>query len=147
MPTSVVTIDSLNSLLEAEANSIFHFVGQGSPYLNQAGPAVRNTLEELARHLDAHQSELSHLIRALGGQPATPTPPLAEEQYLSYLSLRFLLPKLVDAKELMIERYKNALTAVEHDPKAVEVLQRHLAEMQQDLVILKKTSADVVHAK
>src|SRR5580693_7973257 len=109
---SVAVIDALNSLLEAEANSIFHFVGAGSPYLDHAGPEIRQPLEDMRRHLDQHEAELSQLIRDLGGEPSTPPKPRAEDQFLDYLSLKFLLPKLVDAKRLMIERHQNVLRAI-----------------------------------
>src|SRR5665213_189491 len=105
MPTpSIAIIDALNSLLEAEVQSIFHFVGKNSPLLERAGAEVRQPLDEMVHHLDQHAQEVSHLIRHLGGRPSTPPAPKAEDQYLSFLSLRFLLPKLVDAKELMIQR-------------------------------------------
>jgi Ferritin-like domain len=130
---SAAVIDALNSLLEAEANSIFHFVGAGSPYLDHAGPEIRQPLEEMRRHLDQHEQELSHLIRDLGGEPSTPPKPSAEDQYLNYLSLKFLLPKLVDAKQLMIQRYQNVLGAIDKDPKVTQILQKHLEEMEKDL--------------
>src|SRR6202167_2995136 len=123
---SAAVIDALNSLLEAEANSIFHFVGTGSPYLDHAGPEIRQPLEEMRKHLDQHERELSDLIRTLGGEPSTPPAPQAEDQYLSFLSLKFLLPKLVDAKELMIRRYENVLLAIDMDPQVTPVLRKHL---------------------
>jgi len=138
---SVVVIDALNSLLEAEANSIFHFVGPGSPYLEQAGPEVRQPLEMMSKHLDHHAEELKDLILSLGGTPAIPPAPDAEDQYLSYLSLKFLLPKLVDAKELMIRRYQSVIHAVKTDPNVVQVLQRQLNDIRADMAILKQTAA------
>jgi hypothetical protein len=137
---SAAVIDALNSLLEAEANSIFHFVGTGSPYLDHAGPEIRQPLEEMREHLDQHEEELSQLIRDLGGEPSTPPKPRAEDQYLNYLSLRFLLPKLVDAKQLMIQRYQNVLRAIDKDPKVTTLLQRHLEEMEIDLGRLREVA-------
>jgi hypothetical protein len=131
-------IDALNSLLEAEANSIFNFVGTGSPYLDHAGPEIRQPLEEMRKHLDQHERELSDLIRTLGGEASSPPAPQAEEQYLSYLSLKFLLPKLVDAKELMIRRYENVLRAIDKNPQITPLLRRHLAEMEVDLATLRR---------
>jgi hypothetical protein len=142
-PVSVAVIDALDSLLEAEANSIFHFVGAGSPLLAKAGAEVRQPLAEMSRHLDEHQKELMQLIRRLGKSPASPPAPKADDQYLSYLSLKFLLPKLVDAKQLMIQRYHNALETIAGNPQILEILERHIAEMELDLQVLKKTAADV----
>jgi len=141
---SVATIDAINSLLEAEANSIFNFVGAGSPYLEQASPQTRRSLEEMRRHLDQHERELIELIHQLGGAPSIPPPPQAEDQYLSFLSLRFLLPKLVEAKELMIQRHENALRVVSGNPKVTQVLQRHIDEMRADLEILRKSTAELL---
>jgi len=74
-----------------------------------------------------------------------------EEQYLAYLSLKFLLPKLVEAKRLTIERYENTLAAVAKAPTAPaevnEVLQRHLGENRQDLGVLEKVAAAVIAGK
>ncbi|HWE02752.1 MAG TPA: hypothetical protein VG326_10110 [Tepidisphaeraceae bacterium] len=141
---SAATIDVLNSLLEAEVNSIFHFVGEGSPLLERAGEEVRRPLEQMGHHLDRHTQELAQLIRRLGGRPSNPPAPKAEDQYLSFLSLQFLLPKLVDAKQLMIQRYRNALQIVGTDAEVLGVLQRHLSEMEADLEVLKKTAAGVL---
>jgi len=54
-----------------------------------------------------------------------------------------LLPKLVDAKELMIQRYQNALQVVAANSEVLEVLKRHIEEMEADLKVLKKTAAEV----
>jgi hypothetical protein len=142
---SVAAIDTLNSLLEAEANSIFHFVGESSPYLGKATPEVRQTLEAIRRQLDQHERELSDLIKKLGGEPAIPPKPDPDEQYLSYLSLKFLLPKLVAAKKLMIDRYHHALGVVKDNPAIVELLEKHMKEMRDDLAILKRVATQVGH--
>ncbi|HET6250980.1 MAG TPA: hypothetical protein VFE47_25045 [Tepidisphaeraceae bacterium] len=140
---SVAAIDTLNSLLEAEVNSIFHFVGEGSPYLSKAAPAIRQPLEGIRQHLDQHEKELSDLIRQLGGEPAIPPKPDPDEQYLKYLSLKFLLPKLIEAKKLMIDRYHHAGKLVKDNPGIVELLDRHTKEMQIDLAVLNGVAAQV----
>ena len=144
MPTVVVAVvDALNSLLEAEANSIFHFVGPGSPYVQQASPRVRESLGEVVARLDRHQQELVDLIRKLGGRPSIPSKPRAEDQYLSYLSLKSLLPKLVEAKQLMIQRYQNALSSVEGNTQAAQLLEKHIEDMLMDMQQLNQAAAEV----
>ncbi|MDB5292886.1 MAG: hypothetical protein JWL69_4127, partial [Phycisphaerales bacterium] len=143
---SVALIDALNSLLEAEAGSIFKFVGEGSPYLGRAGAEIRRPLQEMVERNDRHAAELAALIHNLGGEPAVPMTVRAEDQYLSYLSLKFLLPKLVGAKELMIQRYENALAAIDGQPEIRQVLERHLQEMRTDLDVLRKAAGDVRNA-
>ncbi|MDB5172754.1 MAG: hypothetical protein JWO87_2202 [Phycisphaerales bacterium] len=140
---SVAVIDALNSLVEAEAGSIFRFVGEGSPYLGRAGAEIRRPLQEMVERNDRHAAELAALIHNLGGEPAEPSTVRAEDQYLSYLSLKFLLPKLVDAMALMIQRYENAMRVVEGQPETRQVLERHLQEMRADLDVLKKAAGDV----
>ena len=144
---SVAIVDTLNSLLEAEDTSIFRFVGEGSPFLASASPDVRHSLEEMTRHLKQHAKELGRLIENLGAAPAPKIRPNSDEQYLAHLSLRFLLPKLVDAKELMIQRHENALRAVGANPEVTQVLDRHIGQMRADLAVLRTTADEVIRGK
>jgi hypothetical protein len=143
---SAATIDVLNSLLEAEQNSVFRFMGEGSPYLNRASAEVRRPLGEMVETSHRNAGELYALVESLGGTPA-PRLLQPEEQYLAFLSLKFLLPKLVDAKKLAIRRYENALRALPQASNEVKsVLNAHLAEHREQLKVLEKASADVVAA-
>jgi len=48
----------------------------------------------------------------------------AEEQYLAYLSLKFLLPKLVVEKNLLLTRFENAQAAIGKEyPQVIEALE------------------------
>src|SRR4051812_10284404 len=127
MPSApVAVIDALNSLLEAQQNSIIRFMGEGSPYLSRATVEVRRPLQMMMENNLRRSRELYHLIEALGGSPRLHGLQ-PEEQYLAFLSLKFLLPKLVNAKELIIRRYENALKAIgKGPPEVVALLQRHL---------------------
>ena len=104
MPRTRATIDILNSLLEAEQDSLFRFMTQGSPYLGSASVEVRKTLSYIASADQRRTGQLWQMIERLGGEPRT-RPPQAAEQMLAYLSLKFILPKLVNAKTLLLERY------------------------------------------
>jgi bacterioferritin (cytochrome b1) len=134
-------VDVLNSLIETEQRSIFRLMGDDSPYLREASPAVRRVLEEEKEASYRHADELARLVRQLGGQPIesarTARPPMLE-----FVSLRFLLPKLVEAKELLVRYYENALHALgSDDPEVERVLRRHLAEHQEHLAVLRDASA------
>src|SRR3954451_23228301 len=97
--TPVALVDTLNSLLEAERTSVFRFMGEGYPYLNRANVDVRRPLQEMVNTIDRRGEMIVEQIDTLGGEPNTA--PLGidpEEQYLAFLSLKFLLPKLVEAK-------------------------------------------------
>lgn len=144
IPPNAVIIDVLNGLLEGVLNSVFRFVETGSPYLSRANAEIRRPLHEMVESNQRHARELSILIDSLNGVPLPPSV-RPEEQYLAFLSLKFLLPKLVQEKRLMIERYENALRAI---PKASQeikaVLQRHIQDHREHIEILEKAAQDVL---
>jgi hypothetical protein len=142
-PGPVAIVDTLNSLLEAEANSLFRFMGEGSPYLNRAAGELRKPLLEMVATGERHMNELGELVESLGGTPS-PRHVQPEEQYLAYLSIKFLLPKLVQDKKLMIERYENAKTNLADPPVGVaKLLDAHLALHRAQLKVLQSA---VTHA-
>jgi len=133
-PTAV--IDALNSLLDAEQNSLFRFMGEGSPYLSRASAAVRRPLNEMVLAGQRRTMELAELIDRLGGVPM-PGSVQPEEQYLAFLTIKFLLPKLVQGKKQMIECYENTLRALKDAPAdVVELLGAQLEEHRADLKTL-----------
>jgi hypothetical protein len=143
----VAVIDVLNSLLEAEQNSIFRFMGEGSPYLSRATAEVRRPLNEMVETGNRRVIELADLIDRLGGVPM-PRSIQTEEQYLAFLTLKFLLPKLVDAKKLMIQRYENALRSLGKStpPDVIALLNSHIAEHRAQLEVLNRAAAQVAGA-
>ncbi len=146
-------IDALNGLLEAELNSVFRFMDEGSPYLSRANVEVRRPLREMVETNHRHAGELSNLIEALGGYPA-PRSIRSEEQYLAFLSLKFLLPKLAQEKQLTIDRYENALRALDagrNDVSRLEdvgpLLQAHIGTHRAQLALLNKAASHAAPAK
>ena len=130
-------IDVLNALLESQQNSIIRFMGESSPYLGGAPPGIRQLLRQLLDNNLKRSEALYNLIEKLGGSPR-PRGLQPEEQYLSYLSLKFLLPKIVDAKQLIIRRYENALQAIKNaPPEVVALLEGQLADHRDELGKLK----------
>jgi hypothetical protein len=143
----VAVIDALNGLLEAELNSIFRFMGEGSPYLSRATAEIRRPLAAMVQAGQRRSMELAELIDQLNGLPL-PGSIQPEEQYLAFLTLKFLLPKLVEAKKLMIQRHENALRALKTAPPGViTLLNSHLAEHRADLTVLEKAAADLLTKK
>ena len=146
----VATVEVLNDLLDAELNSIFRFMGEGSPYLSRATAEVRRPLAQMVEASNRRAGELYALIESLGGTPV-PRGLRPEEQYLAFLSLEFLLPKLVEAQKLMIRRYEAAMKAVaklnDGTPEAVATLQAHLDETKQELATLQRAADQVAAAK
>lgn len=142
----VAVVDALNSLLEAEQGSVFRFMGEGSPYLSRASADVRRPLQEMVEANGRYTRALAEMIQRLGGEPV-PRPIRPEEQYLAFLSLKFLLPKLVDEKVLILQRYENVLRRIpDAPPEVLELLHTHQAECREQLEKLKKASEDVIAA-
>src|SRR4051812_18273 len=112
MPVApALVLDTLQSLLDAEQASIFRFMREGTPYLTRATVDTRRQIERMAAASDRHAAALAELITSLGAvlRPENVHP---ANQYLSFLTLQFLLPKLAQAKRSTIERYENALRAL-----------------------------------
>ena len=145
----VAIVDTLSALLESEVQSVFRFMGEGSPYLSRATADVRRPLQEMVETNVRHVRELVDLIVALGGNPQMMPGVSREEQFLAFLSLKFLLPKLVEEKKLVIRRYENALRSLPSDapPDVRGLLNAHLAEHREQLKVLEKASEDVIRAK
>ncbi|HEX8520973.1 MAG TPA: hypothetical protein VF669_01870 [Tepidisphaeraceae bacterium] len=145
MTASIAVVDVLSSLLDAMQGSVFRFMGEGSPYLSKANADVRRPLAEMvyAEHRRAH--ELAEAIESLGGAITLGGANRREDQFLAYLSLKFLLPKLVHEKNLHIERYENTLKVIpKQDGEVRGLLTRHLGEMRQELAALEGASERVI---
>ncbi len=147
MPPPVAVVDALNSLLDAEQGSVFRFMGEGSPYLSRASADVRRPLQQMVDANRRYVRALAEMIQRLGGEPV-PRPVRPEEQYLAFLSLKFLLPKLVDEKMLILQRYENVLRNLPADapPEVASLLRAHQAECREQLEVLKRASEDVIAA-
>ncbi len=66
-----------------------------------------------------------------------------EEQYLSFLSLKFLLPTLVNEKDLLLTRYENARKTISNEfPAVVQALTQ--IEKEQCFYIEKLKAAAAV---
>ena len=141
-------IDTLNGLLEAEVNSVFCFVMNGSPYLSQATAELRHLMEEMSQVCMRHRKELAEMIESLGGAPRVRNHVPDEEQYLSYLSLKFLLPKLVVEKDLLLTRFENSCATIDTNyPQVIALLERIEKEQRHYLELLKEKAAEVTHGK
>jgi hypothetical protein len=146
----VAVIDLLNSLLEAEMNSVFRFMGEGSPYLSRATVEVRRPLAEMVLAGRRRAGELADVIESLGMVPTPQVGVRRDEQFLAFLSLKFLLPKLLDEKRLELQRYENALRGVKPfpsvPPEVPAVLNAHIAQLRAELASLEQAAAHVASA-
>ncbi len=145
MAEPIALVDTLNSLLEATLGSVFRFMDESSPYLTRATVEVRRPLAAMVRAEEQRARELAETIDRLGGTPLDGQPVREEEQYLAYLSLKFLLPKLVNEKTLQIQRYENALKSVLRENAEVgRILERHVGQMLAELGVLERAAGDVI---
>jgi hypothetical protein len=146
----VAVVDLLQSLLEAAVNSVFRFMGEGSPYLSRATVEVRRPLAQMVIAEHRRAGELANAIESLGVTARPKALIRREEQFLAFLSLKFLLPKLVDEKKLHIERYENAIEAMsplpQVPPEMPALLQSHLAELRNELVALEQAAAHIARS-
>ena len=139
-PTAAV-VDVLLGLLEAEQNSIFRFMEESSPYLSPTTLELRTQIHNMAQASHRHAQELASLIQSLGGTPP-PRTVTREDQYLAYLSLKFVVPKLIEAKKMMIRRYQNAQTVLADASSQInDLLSAHLDEHRSHLRILESSVA------
>ena len=146
----VAVIDLLTSLLESTVNSVFRFMGEGSPYLSRATVEVRRPLAEMVVAERQRARQLADLIESLGTVPTPQVGVRRDEQFLAYLSLKFLLPKLLEEKRLELQRYENALRGIKPfpnvPPEVPTVLNAHIAQLRSELAALEQAAAHVAAA-
>jgi hypothetical protein len=144
MPTAQLDIVSvISDLLAAQQGSGFHFLAEADPYINRAIAEVRQPLQEIIAAGTRQEGELAALIGELG---STPLPPAVtpEHQYLAFLTIEFLLPKLREDKLRSIARYDRALESIgATNEMATQILTSHLEEHRQDLATLDRAISHV----
>lgn len=140
----VAVADALVTLLDAERASVFRLTGENSPYLNDAGAELRRMLQGMAEESIRNEHELADLLRPGDGAVVNSSRVRPDPSYLEYLSLKFMIPKLANAKGVTIRYYENALRALGEDgPKVEAVLRRHLAQHKADLALLNSAAQEV----
>jgi hypothetical protein len=143
-PVPERVIDTLNGLMDAEATSIFRTVADASPHVRGADPSIREPIDQLRQLSQRHARELRDLILSRGGVPRGGEAGPAEEQNLAFLSLRFLLPKLVAEKDLILTRYENAKATIGPGfPDVIAMLERIEGEQRHFLEVLGRAAEAV----
>src|SRR5882724_40338 len=130
-------IDLISDLLQGEQAGAFHFMTEADPYINRAVAEIRRPLQDMIEATLRREGELAALLDELG---STPPPPAVskENQYLAFLSVDFLLPKLREAKLTSIRNYEKALKLVDDDEMVNSVLEQHLREHRTELEHIEK---------
>ena len=98
-------IAQLNDLLDAELNSVFAYLGHSTPYLDRTHATMRKSLAGMVTSSQKRAERLVQLIESLDGSPIVRGMQMGE-QHLAYLTIQFLLPKLIEAKRRDIARYQ-----------------------------------------
>src|SRR5438874_11659176 len=130
-------IDLLSDLLQSEQAGAFHFMTEADPYINRAEAELRRPLLEMIKSTIRREGELAAVIDELGSSP--PPPAVSKEnQYLAFLSVDFLLPKLRDAKLSSIRNYEKAIRIAASDEMVTAVLEQHLREHRTELEQLER---------
>jgi hypothetical protein len=142
-------IDTLNGLLEGHDGSVFPFVLSSSQHLGKANPQVRELLAQIHQVCERQGQELTRLIQSLGGTPRKTERNSTTETYLSMLSLKFLLPTLVNEKDLLLQRYENARASVDERefPEVYAELKRVEDEQCELLGRLKQAAREATGGK
>jgi hypothetical protein len=126
-------IPVLTDLLRGEHGGLFRFLAAAEPYMSRGDAALRRPLAEMVAAAQRHEGELTALINELGGT-AMPPGVTPDHQYLAFLSLEFLRPRLKESAQNAVARYKLALDAAgAADPAVVGVLKAHLEDYQRFL--------------
>ena len=130
-------VDLVSDLLQGEQAGAFHFMTEADPYINRAGAEIRKPLLEMIRATVRREGELAAVLDELG---STPPPPAVskENQYLAFLSIDFLLPKLKEAKLASIRNYEKAIRIAGGDEMVTAVFEQHLRQHRSELEQVEK---------
>src|SRR5437762_3342770 len=137
-------VDLISDLLQGEQAGAFHFMTEADPYIKRAEAEIRRPLLDTIQNTIRREGELAGILDELG---STPPPPAVskENQYLAFLSVDFLLPKLKESKLASIRNYEKALRiAGDEDETVSALLNSHLSEHRQELEQLDRA---LVHLK
>lgn len=146
MAAPPAVVDVLTTLLDAEQESPFRLAVDGSPYLGRAEPEVKAALAYIAAADDRRAGALWRLIERLGGDPRHRRLQSAE-QFVGFLSIRFLMPKLVEAKLRLLQHYRDAIAALAADPSPADaVVRAHLSEHAAEMEVLRDAGDSLVRA-
>ena len=125
-------VDLISDLLQSEQAGAFHFMTEADPYIKRAEAELRRPLLLMIQNTIRREGELAAILDELG---STPPPPAVskENQYLAFLSVDFLLPKLKEAKLASIRNYEKAIRIAGGDEFVTPILEQHLREHRSEL--------------
>ncbi len=140
MPSLQSIAEVLNDLLASEHGSPFASVVRSTPHLGQRGLDVGRAIKYIATADARRAADLWSLIDSLGLEAL---PGRHHHQAEAYLSIAYVLPKLIDAKQRVLQQYREAIAALgEGTPSIAAILKRHLTEHAGELEVLAEAIAE-----
>jgi len=127
----------LDRLLAGECGDAFGFVSEAEPYVGRSGAAGWHRIQRMLAAGKRRQALLASHLEDLGATPR-PACSSAANQYLAFLSMEFVLPKLIEAKQRSIRSYEQAIAEAGDSNAAVaDLLATNLEEHRQELQVLR----------
>jgi hypothetical protein len=133
-------VDLLKGLLEAEMGSLLRCLEHQFPYVSRATADVHRRILAMVPGAQKRTAELSAALERLGDLPSLARVHRSD-QYLGFLSMGHLLPRLVSEAESAVRLCEQGLAGLPDAPQEVtDLLQRHLAEHREQLRILREAA-------
>ena len=125
---------ALNQLLDAEQQSLVLRVAESTPFVSLAEVAAGNLVRAMAQASRTHREQLTEMILDLGGQPVPRRADLFSGD-LHYLDLFSVLPRLLEAQDSLVARYRQLTPQLASVHRAAalagKILARHEADLQK----------------
>lgn len=140
MPSLQAIADVLNDLLATELASEFASIVRSAPHAGRSGTGVRKTIRYVAEADARRTDDLWLLLLSLGMEPRPGR--RHREAVEAYLSIDYLLPRMILKKERTLQAYRGAVAIVGDTPESVAAtLRRHLTEHAGELEVLRQAAA------
>lgn len=135
MPALHAIGDVLLGLLDCERSSPFAQAVAARPYAGPDGIGIRRGLAYIAEADERRAGDLWAAMLALGLEP-DPAPPRLQA-IEPFLSMAYVLPPLIKAKQATLQAYRDAIAALDGVGDELQAtLRRHLTEHAGELQLL-----------
>ena len=119
--------DELSLLLATETRSLVHHLGASTPHLTAKTYPIWNDLKLLIEISEQHAERLSLLLDRLD-LPPRPRPYPAQVAQFHYLTIEYLLMKMIEEKQGQLAVYRRAISHAGFNDDLITELQSLLDE-------------------
>lgn len=130
-------VDVLCGLLAGEQGNLFHFMKEADAYIRPGEVGLRRLIQGMIEADARREEELIGLITERGGCPRLALV-VPERQYMAYLSMEYMLPRLIESREASVRRYEKAVKEVGEEEGVAGVISKQLGELGEELEALRK---------